>query len=232
MSSRSHEKESEINVGSCQYIKENGSRCGSITGINYLYYRDAQSMWNGEKEICQSHSDQVFGKLLIHSQNIKTRMNNLQGLRKKIWKKEKEHDRQVLELEREVIIQLQSENKLPSSNEPNERKRVILDAMQSEVWRRIKHMGQILRDHRNKTCRLCLHELLCNCQEQCKLPDNPRHWGDKISSVTLFSQKLYRRETFNFHIVCGRIFISMFGINLLPTKEKQTTLLQSIKDLK
>jgi len=48
----------------------------------------------------------------------------------------------------------------------------------------------------------------------------------------LFSQKLYRRETFNFHIVCGRVFIGMFGINLMPTKEKQLTLMQSLEELK
>ena len=217
-------------MGSCQYLKENGSRCGSITGINYLYYRDAHSMWNGEKEVCQTHSDQVFGRLLLHSQNIKTRMNNLQGLRQNIFKAERQHDPQVRELEREVTRALQESNKLVSIESPLERQKQIKNEMLTEVYRKIKHMGQILRDHRNKTCRLCLHELICNCQDQCRNQDNPRQWGDTISSVTLFSQKLYRRETFNFHIVCGRIFIGMFGVNLLPTKEKQTTL--TLDDLK
>jgi len=169
---------------------------------------------------------------LVQSQNIKTRLNNLQGLRQNIFKPEKQHDPRVRELEKEITRMLQETDKLASLNSPIERKRQIRTEMVNEVYRRMKHMGQILRDHRNKTCRLCLHELLCNCQEQCKLPDNPRHWGDTISSVTLFSQKLYRRETFNFHIVCGRIFIGMFGINLLPTKEKQTTLIQTLQELK
>jgi hypothetical protein len=189
-------------------------------------------MWNGEREVCQSHSDQVFGRLLVHSQNIKTRMNHLQGLRVNIWKPEKEHDEKVRELEREVTTALQDQDKLVSVNSPIERQRQIKTEMQNEVWRKIKHMGQILRDHRNKVCRLCLHPLNCKCAEQCNTPDNPRHWGETISSVTLFSQKLYRRETFNFHVVCGRVFIGMFGIDLMPSKEKQMTLMQSTEDLK
>ncbi len=219
-------------MGSCQHIKENGSRCGSITGINYIYYRDAHGMWNGEREVCQSHSDQVFGRLLVQSQNIKTRMNNLQGLRANIWKPEKQHDEKIRELEREVTARLQDEDKLVSINSPIEQQKQIRSEMLNEVYRRIKHMGQILRDHRNKVCRLCLHPLRCNCPEQCNLPDNPRHWGETISSATLFSQKLYRRETFNFHVVCGRVFIGMFGIDLMPTKEKQLTLMQSLEELK
>jgi len=217
-------------MGSCQYLKENGTRCGSTTGINYLYYRDAHSMWNGEREVCQTHSDQVFGRLLLDSQNIKTRMNHLQGLRQNIFKSEKQHDPQVRELEREITRVLQETDKLVTVDSPIERKRQVKTEMINEVYRRIKHMGQILRDHRNKVCRLCKHELLCHCSEQCRNLENPRHWGDTISSVTLFSQKLYRRETFNFHIVCGRIFIGMFGIDLIPTTKKQTTL--TLEDMK
>jgi len=219
-------------MGSCQYIKENNVRCGSTNGINYLYYRDAHAMWNGEVTVCQSHSDQVFGKLLIHSLNLKVRIEKLQSLRKRIWNKDKEHDEQVRALERDVTRALQDTNKLVSVNSPFDRKEQIKKEMQNEVWRRIKRMGEILRDHRNKVCRLCMHELTCTCQDQCKNPNNPRHWGDTISSVTVFSSRLYRRETFNFHVICGRIFMVMFGLDLLPTKSKQMTLLQSLEDLK
>ncbi len=213
-------------MGRCCYIKESG-RCTSIRGINYLYYRDAHSMWNGEREVCQTDSQSVFGKLMIEEGNIKIRIEKLQALRKKVYNKEKEHDEQLMELEREVLIALQNQHKIPSVNEPFERKRVVKEAMITEVFRRIKKMGEVLRDHRNKTCRLCGHELECTCKI-CRHPENPRHWGDTISSITVFSQKLYRRNTFNFHVVCGRIFIGMFGINLIPSKDKQKTLLQSI----
>jgi len=214
-------------MGSCNYIKENGARCGSTFGINILYYRDAHSMWIGEKEVCQTDSQKVFGKLMIEEENIKLRLEKLYALRSKVYNKDKEHDEQIIELEREVIRALQDQHKLESVNSPIERKRQVQNAMISEVYRRIKKIGEVLRTHRNKVCRLCIHDLECTCV-QCRHPENPRHWGDTISSVTVFSQKLYRRNTFNFHVLCGRIFIGMFGVNLLPTKAKQQTLLQAM----
>ena len=213
-------------MGSCTYIKENGSRCGSIYALNYLYYRDASGMWNGEKEVCQSDSQKVFGKLMIEEENIKERIKKLHTLRMKIYKKDRNQDEQLKELEREIIRALQDQNKLTSVNSPIERQRQVKEAMINEIFRRIKKMGEILRSHRNKVCRLCMHELDCDCS-QCKHVENPRHWGETISSVTLFSQRLYRRNTFNFHVLCGRIFIGMFGVDLIPSKTKQKTLLQT-----
>lgn len=213
-------------MGSCTHIKENGSRCGSTHGINYLYYRDASGMWNGEKEVCQSDSQRVFGKLMIEEENIKKRIEKLHNLRTKIYKKDKKQDEQLKELEREVTRALQDQNKLVSMNSPLEHQRQVKDAMITEIFRRIKKMGEVLRTHRNKVCRLCMHELDCSCN-QCKHPENPRHWGETISSVTVFSQRLFRRNTFNFHVLCGRIFIGMFGKDLIPSKAKQKTLSQT-----
>jgi len=219
-------------MGSCQYIKEDtGNRCNSPYGINYLYYRDAHSMWNGERQVCQNDSQKIFGRLRKEESVIKIRIEKLQSLRKRIWDRDKKDDPQIRELERLVTNELRTEGKLKSVHSPIDLQRQVHQAMQDEVFRRIKKMGKVLSEHRNKFCRLCLHELECKCK-QCNHQQNPRHWGDTISSVTLFSQKLYRRDTFNFHVICGRIFIAMFGIDLLPTKSKQTTLLQSIEGLK
>lgn len=88
-----------------------------------------------------------------------------------------------------------------------------------ELSRKIERWQGILNDIRNKTCRLCEHPLTCSCNQCFK-----RHNEDKISSATLFSQKLYRRSTFNFHKICGRIFLARFGINLLPSSTGQYTL--------
>jgi len=214
-------------MGSCTYINEvTGSRCGSIHTINYIYYRDANSMWNGEREVCQTDSQKIFGKLMIEEEKIKKRIENLQNLRSKVYKNEHKPNEQLHTLETEVIRALQDQNKLVSLNSPMERQRQVKEAMISEVYRRMKKMGEILRNHRNKVCRLCMHELECTCR-QCRHPQNPRHWGETISSVTVFSQRLYRRNTFNFHVLCGRIFIGMFGIDLIPSKAKQKTLLQT-----
>lgn len=213
-------------MGSCTYINEvTGSRCSSIHRINYIYYRDANSMWNGEREVCQIDSQKIFGKLMIEEEKIKKRIENLQSLRSKVYKNHKPNE-QLHTLETEVIRALQDQNKLVSLNSPMERQRQVKEAMINEVYRRMKKMGEILRSHRNKVCRLCMHELECTCR-QCRHPQNPRHWGETISSVTVFSQRLYRRNTFNFHVLCGRIFISMFGIDLIPSKAKQKTLLQT-----
>lgn len=213
-------------MGSCTYINEvTGSRCSSIHRINYIYYRDANSMWNGEREVCQIDSQKIFGKLMIEEEKIKKRIENLQSLRSKVYKNHKPNE-QLHALETEVTRALQDQNKLASLNSPLEHQRQVKEAMINEVYRRIKKMGEILRNHRNKVCRLCMHELECTCR-QCRHPQNPRHWGETISSVTVFSQRLYRRNTFNFHVLCGRIFISMFGIDLIPSKAKQKTLLQT-----
>lgn len=214
-------------MGSCTYINEvTGSRCSSIHRINYIYYRDANSMWNGEREVCQTDSQKIFGKLMIEEEKIKKRIENLQMLRSKVYKNDHKPNEQLQTLETEVIRALQDQNKLESLNSPMERQRQVKEAMINEVYRRMKKMGEILRNHRNKVCRLCMHELECTCS-QCRHPQNPRHWGETISSVTVFSQRLYRRNTFNFHVLCGRIFISMFGIDLIPSKAKQKTLLQT-----
>lgn len=217
-------------MGSCQLIKEHGSRCGSTNGINPFYYKDGQNMWKGERDVCQMDSQQVFGKLLVGEEKTKLSIEKLRSLRTRIWNEEKQNDIQVRELEREVTDQLRLANKLESVNSPIALKKQVRLAMQDEVFRRIKKMGQVLQDNRNKYCRLCEHELECNCKV-CKHPENPRHWGDTISSITGFSQKYYRRHTFNFHIVCGRIFLARFGKNLLPTKDKQMTIKQSLESL-
>ena len=217
-------------MGSCQLIKEHGSRCGSTNGVNCFYYKDGQNMWRGEREICQMDSQAVFGKLLAEEEKIKLRQERLQSLRKRIWNTEKRNDPEVKELERQITDELRLKNKLVSVNSPIQLQRQVNEAMQNEVFRRIKKMGEVLRDHRNKFCRLCLHELECTC-DVCRHPQNPRHWGENISSVTVFSQKYYRRHTFNFHIICGRIFLARFGINLIPSLNKQLTLKQSLEDL-
>lgn len=214
-------------MGSCQLIKEHGSRCGSTNGVNCFYYKDGQNMWKGERDICQMDSQQIFGKLRVEEEKIKLRQEKLQSLRKRIWNLEKQDDQIVRELEMEITRALQEQNKLPSVNSPNERRRAVKEAMQNEVFRRIKKMGEVLYNHRRNFCRLCLHELECSCKV-CKNQNNPRHWGDTISSVTVFSQKYYVKHTFNFHIICGRIFLSRFGINLLPSKNKQMTIKQSL----
>ena len=219
-------------MGSCKYIKEHGSRCGSGNGINVFYYKDGQNKWNGEIEVCQVDSQAVFGKLLLDEEKDKLVIEKLQSLRKRIWNKDKKNDPQVKELERFVTDELRKNNKLVSVNSPYELQRQVNEAMQNEVFRRIKKMGEVLREKRNKICKLCKHELECNCQT-CKHPTHPRQWGDKISSATVFSQKYYRRNTFNFHVLCGRIFLNMFGKNLAGSTldPSQTTLKQMMETM-
>lgn len=84
---------------------------------------------------------------------------------------------------------------------------------------KLKNLRKILQDFRNHYCRICDHPLTCVC-EQCR----NRHSGTVISSATLFSIYGYRRDTFNFHIVCGRIFFNRFGIQLMPQSTGQETL--------
>ena len=92
-------------------------------------------------------------------------------------------------------------------------KEVIYKNKQIDSWK------ELLKNFRNKYCRLCNHPLKCDC-EQCK----QRHEGTMISSATLFSSNLYRRSSYNFHKICGRIFFSRFGFMLIPTVNKQKTL--------
>lgn len=217
-------------MGNCQLIKEHDTRCGSTNGINPFYYKDGQNMWNGERNVCQMDSQQVFGKLLVEEEKIKLRLEKLQSLRKRIWNPDKKNDPQVIDLERIVTNELRINNKLVSVNSPIELQKQVKEAMQNEVFRRIKKMGEVLRDHRNKVCRLCMHDLECTCKI-CRHPENPRHYGENISSMTVFSQKYYRRHTFNFHIICGRIFLARFGKNLLPTKLKQMTIKQAMESV-
>lgn len=204
-------------MGSCKLIKEHGSRCGSNNGINVFYYKDGGDKWSGEIEVCQMDSQRVFGKFMIEEEKIKLRIEKLKSLRKRIWNKEKEHDETVRDLESEVTRAMQDQNKLASVNSPIERQKQVKQAMQDEVYRRMKKMGELLRDQRNKFCKLCSHELICSCSV-CKSANNPRQWGEKISSATVFSQRYYRRQTYNFHIVCGRIFLNLFGKNILSTQ--------------
>jgi len=185
-------------MGSCQLIKEHGSRCGSTNGINPFYYKDGQNMWNGERDVCQIDSQMVFGKLLVEEQKIKVRIEKLQSLRKRIWNPDHEHSENIRELESEVTRALQEQNKLASVNSPMQRQKQVKEAMQNEVFRRIKRMGEILRDHRNKVCRLCGHNLDCGCKV-CKHAENPRQWGESISSIIFSCQIIL--YLIHFHLV-------------------------------
>ena len=78
-------------------------------------------------------------------------------------------------------------------------------------WMKIKN------ETRNRKCRMCRHPLFDAGCEQCK----QRHDSKKVSSATFFSQNLKRRETFLFHVVCGRVFFLRFGIRVMPTKSSQ-----------
>ncbi len=215
-----------ISLGSCTLIKENGTVCGSSYGINTIYFRDAHNVWKGEKSICQNDSQMVFGRLLLKEEEIKLRITKLDGLRKRVRNPEKQNNEEIKNLEREVLAKLRNQGKVFHS--PVDMDYELKREMEKEVYRRSKRMREILQEHRNKVCRLCLHPLKCNCELQCK----DRHWGETISSVTVFSQYLYRRHTFNFHVICGRVFMQMFGLSLLPSKSNQMTIEQSLKELK
>jgi len=215
-----------ISLGSCSLIKENGTVCGSSYGINIIYFRDGQNVWKGEKSICQNDSQMVFGRLLLKEEEIKLRITKLDSLRKRIRNPDRQHNEELLTLESEVATKITNAGKVFHSKVDRDLELKI--EMEKECWRRMKRMREILQEHRNKVCRLCLHPINCNCDLQCK----DRHWGETISSVTVFSQYLYRRHTFNFHIICGRVFMQMFGLSLLPSKSNQMTLEQSLKELR
>jgi len=215
-----------ISLASCSLIKENGRVCGSTFGINIIYFRDAHNVWKGEKSICQNDSQMVFGRLLLKEEEIKLRITKLDALRKRVRNPDRQHNEELLTLQSEVATKFANTEKVFHSLV--ERDLQLKIEMEKECWRRMKRMREILQEHRNKVCRLCLHPLNCNCDLQCK----DRHWGDTISSVTVFSQYLYRRHTFNFHVICGRVFMQMFGLSLLPSKSNQMTLEQSLKELR
>jgi len=178
-------------MGSCALIDGLGKKCNSTFGLNAIYLKDCGNLLAEEINICQMHSQEVLGKLMLEEQKAKLKIERLQS-------------------------QLKSFNKV-SYQTTNIKTDLI------ELKRKVKSWFDIRRDIRNRQCRICLHPLKCNCQ-QCK----ERHEGNIVSSATVFSQYGYRRETFNFHKVCGRIFFQRFGFKLLPSLTGQHTLEQSL----
>lgn len=126
----------------------------------------------------------------------------------KLRRKENETKSQIDKIQKDV-------NKLQESSWHNNEIKSLLQ----ERREKLSNLGKILQEFRNHYCRMCAHTLTCIC-EQCK----NRHSGTVISSATLFSINGYRRDTFNFHIICGRIFFNMFGIKLMPQSSGQETL--------
>ncbi len=111
---------------------------------------------------------------------------------------------------REVRKKLKEKNAIVYQNEKTKNDIKVLNE-RLDGWRRIKN------ETRNRKCRMCRHPLFDAGCEQCR----QRHDSKKVSSATFFSQNLKRRETFLFHVVCGRVFFLRFGIRVMPTKSSQ-----------
>lgn len=201
----------------CDLIKITGTKCGSGNGINIIYFRDAQGKWNGERQICQMDSQQVFGNLRRKEFEYKLKIEKLNTLLSVTKDEDKrKHSKEFSRMEKEIVLKLQNEGKMHGIRSKIDRDIRVVNEMEKEIYRRIKRFAEIRQNHRNQDCRLCLHPLTCNC-EQCQ----DRHIGDKISSATLFSQNGYRRDTFNFHILCGRLFLKRFGVDIVDLVSKQ-----------
>jgi len=180
-------------MGKCELIKATGRKCSSPYGLNMFYFRDCNELIKQEIFLCQNDSNSVFGRLNIKLEDAKLMIKRLEAKRDSKLKNRKTN-----------IITDRETREL------------------QEIGRKIKGWYDIIKEIRNRTCRLCLHPLVCGC-DTCK----DRHSEDKVSSATVFSQKLYRRETYLFHKLCGRVFLQRFGINVLPSSKGQMTIEQS-----
>jgi len=187
----------------CEALTDSERRCGnSYEKMPYFWFNDSEDVFEKKFKICQFCSQRNFGLLLRTEHELKRtidgRYTEINYLRKQ--------------------IKLNG----ASSKNPN------LENQIKTNYEKAKRLQEILKQIRNKTCRLCNYPL--------KEPADPKYqWSESFSHADLHSTRGYRREILLFHTMCGRIWIMQtMSVDqkirqlLLPSKTGQFTIEQSL----